>query len=109
MTEQQAPERIWIAGHLGEYGPYYPEAVEAEREHGGHAVEYVRADLAPQPEADPVREARPPDVVVGADSTKLIAGFMFDCNAVGVEGAAQNLVKSIKERCAAYRARAGGS
>ena len=61
-----------------------------------------------QPEADPVREARPPDVVVGADSTKLIAGFMLDCNAVGVEGAAQNLVKSIKERCAAYRALAGG-
>ena len=40
----EAPERIWTCSHLGEYGRYYPEAVEAEGEHGGMAVEYLRAD-----------------------------------------------------------------
>lgn len=40
----EAPERIWTCSHLGEYGRYYPEAVEAEGEHGGTAVEYIRAD-----------------------------------------------------------------
>lgn len=47
MTDNSnaAPERIWTCSHLGEYGSYYPEAVEAEGEHGGMAVEYIRADL----------------------------------------------------------------
>ena len=43
----EAPERIWIAGDFGECGNYYPNAVEAEGENGGFAVEYTRADLAP--------------------------------------------------------------
>ena len=41
-----APERIVIAGTLDECGSYYPSAVEAEGEHGGFAVEYLRADIA---------------------------------------------------------------
>lgn len=41
----EAPERIFICKHFGEYGSYFPEAVEAEGEYGGEAVEYVRADL----------------------------------------------------------------
>ena len=39
------PERIWICDHIGEYGQYYPNATEAEGEHGGKAHEYIRADL----------------------------------------------------------------
>ena len=40
-----APETIWTCDHLGEYGQYYPEAVEAEGAYGGTAVEYIRRDL----------------------------------------------------------------
>ena len=40
-NETEAPERIWVCAHLGEYGHYYPEAVEAEGEWGGVAVPYV--------------------------------------------------------------------
>ena len=40
-NETEAPERIWICSHLGEYGHYYPEAVEAEGEWGGVAIPYV--------------------------------------------------------------------
>jgi hypothetical protein len=40
-----APERIVIAGGWGECGSYYSNATEAEGEHGGIAVEYIRADL----------------------------------------------------------------
>jgi len=43
MTD--ASEILWISGHGGEYGRYYPSAVEAEGEHGGKAVGYVGADL----------------------------------------------------------------
>lgn len=35
-------DSVWIAGHAGEYGCYYPEGVEAEGEHGGTAVEFRR-------------------------------------------------------------------
>jgi hypothetical protein len=48
MTNTKAPERIWTCEHVGEYGHYFPEAVEAEGEYGGTAVEYILADLAPQ-------------------------------------------------------------
>jgi hypothetical protein len=41
--ELAALGRVWICPHVGEYGRYYPEAVEAEGEHGGGAVEYVPA------------------------------------------------------------------
>jgi hypothetical protein len=34
-------DRIWICPHVGEYGHYYPEAVEAEGEYGGAAVAYA--------------------------------------------------------------------
>ena len=44
----QAPERICIAGRLDECGSYYSNATEAEGEHGGRSVEYIRADLVPQ-------------------------------------------------------------
>ena len=40
-NETEAPERVWICSHLGEYGHYYPEAVEAEGEYGGVAISYV--------------------------------------------------------------------
>lgn len=40
-----APERIWTCAHVGEYGYYFPDAVEAEGEYGGTAVQYTRADL----------------------------------------------------------------
>ena len=40
-NETEAPERVWICSHLGEYGKYYPEAVEAEGEYGGVAISYV--------------------------------------------------------------------
>ena len=40
-----APEKIWIAGPASECGHYYPNATEAEGEHGGQAVEYTRSDL----------------------------------------------------------------
>lgn len=40
-AEMSAPEKIWIAGPLEECGNYYAEAVEAEGEHGGYAVEYT--------------------------------------------------------------------
>ena len=40
----EAPEEIWTCSHLGEYGRYYPEAVEAEGEHGGTAVKYFHED-----------------------------------------------------------------
>jgi hypothetical protein len=43
MTD--APERIVIAGTLEECGNYYPTATEAEGEHGGFSVEYVRLDI----------------------------------------------------------------
>ena len=39
------PETIWTCTHVGEYGNYFPEAVEAEGEYGGTAVEYTRTDL----------------------------------------------------------------
>lgn len=41
-----APEQIVIAGDLEECGNYYPSAVEAEGEHGGFAVEYIRKDAS---------------------------------------------------------------
>ena len=44
-----APETIWTCTHVGEYGHYFPDAVEAEGEYGGTAVEYRRADLPPTP------------------------------------------------------------
>ena len=47
------PDQIWIAGKPSEYGRYYPERVEAEGEHGGCGIEYVRRDpvvLAALPE-----------------------------------------------------------
>ena len=40
-----APDKIWIAGPASECGHYYPNATEAEGEHGGQAVEYTRSDL----------------------------------------------------------------
>ena len=43
----EAPETIWTCNHVGEYGRYFPEAVEAEGEYGGTAVSYRRADLPP--------------------------------------------------------------
>lgn len=56
MTD--APERIWTCKHIGEYGRYYPEAVEAEGEHGGEAVEYVRADARPMTVAEAATRAK---------------------------------------------------
>ena len=41
MTD--APKTIWTCTHVGEYGHYFPDAVEAECEYGGTAVEYIRA------------------------------------------------------------------
>ena len=52
MTDTKAPERVWVCEHMGEYGNFYPEAVEAEGEHGGISVEYVRADLLTAAEAE---------------------------------------------------------
>ena len=52
MTDTKAPERIWVCKHMGEYGNFYPEAVEAEGEHGGTSVEYVRTDLLTSAEAE---------------------------------------------------------
>ena len=54
-----APDKIWIAGPASECGHYYPNATEAEGEHGGQAVEYTRSDLIaarpdPQPAAEPM-------------------------------------------------------
>ena len=42
-----APETIWTCAHVGEYGHYFPEAVEAEAEYGGTATAYRRNDLPP--------------------------------------------------------------
>jgi hypothetical protein len=42
-----APETIWTCTHVGECGYYFHDAVEAEGEYGGTAVEYRRADLPP--------------------------------------------------------------
>lgn len=53
-----APERIWTCDHLGEYGSYFPEAVEAEGEFGGQAVEYTRSDLVGQLIAEAVEAER---------------------------------------------------
>jgi len=54
-----APERIVIAGTLDECGNYYPTATEAEGEHGGFAVEYVRAaDLADALEREAQQDER---------------------------------------------------
>jgi len=36
-----APKTIWTCTHVGEYGHYFPDAVEAEGEYGGTAVEYT--------------------------------------------------------------------
>ena len=58
MTDTKAPERVWVCEHMGEYGNFYPEAVEAEGEHGGTSVEYVRADLLTAAEAEKERLAR---------------------------------------------------
>ena len=57
----EAPETIWTCDHLGEYGQYYPEAVEAEGDYGGTAVEYTRADLSPQPKVKPLPWDDEPD------------------------------------------------
>ena len=43
----ELPETIWTCNHVGEYGQYFPEAVEAEGEYGGTAVSYRRADVPP--------------------------------------------------------------
>jgi len=40
-----APETIWTCTHVGEYGYFFPDAVEAEGEYGGVGVEYRRTDL----------------------------------------------------------------
>jgi hypothetical protein len=40
-----AAETIWTCVHVGEYGNYFPEAVEAEGEYGGCAVEYRLTSL----------------------------------------------------------------
>ena len=56
MTDTKAPERVWVCEHMGEYGNFYPEAVEAEGEHGGTSVEYVRADLLTAAEALAARD-----------------------------------------------------
>lgn len=57
-----APDRIVIAGGWGECGNYYPNATEAEGEHGGVAIEYIRADLMPQ--WMPIDENTPKDVIL---------------------------------------------
>jgi nicotinamide riboside kinase len=44
MTD--APETIWICSHLGEYGRYFPEAVEAEGAYGGTGIQYTRTDIS---------------------------------------------------------------
>jgi phage terminase large subunit-like protein len=44
MTD--APDKIWICSHFGEYGSYFPEAVEAEGAYGGTGVEYTRTDIS---------------------------------------------------------------
>lgn len=49
------------------------------------------------------QDDRPMPDIIAADSVRLIAGFMLDCNAIGVHGAGENLVRAIKERIAAYR------
>ena len=51
-----APDKIWIAGPASECGHYYPNATEAEGEHGSQAVEYTRSDLIaarPAPAIEP--------------------------------------------------------
>ena len=58
MTDTKAPKQIWVCEHMGEYGNFYPDAVEAEGEHGGTSVEYVRADLLTAAEAETERLAR---------------------------------------------------
>jgi len=46
--QETTPDSIWVCTHLGEYGKYYPEAVEAEGEYGGTAVEYVPKQAKPE-------------------------------------------------------------
>lgn len=40
----ETPETIWTCKHLGDYGRFFPEAVEAEGAYGGMAVQYTRTD-----------------------------------------------------------------
>lgn len=75
-----APDRIVIAGGWGECGNYYPNATEAEGEHGGVAIEYIRADLVPQwmpIETAPRDGAR---VLVYSENCIAIAGYSTDYN-----------------------------
>ena len=51
----ETPETIWTCDHVGEYGHYFPEAVEAEGEYGGKAIKYRRADIPPTLSADLIR------------------------------------------------------
>ena len=37
----RTPDRIWTCTHIGEYGEYFPNAIEAEGEYGGKAVSYI--------------------------------------------------------------------
>ena len=91
-------DRIFSCSHVGEYGLYFPEAVEAEGEYGGTAVEYVRRDPA-------VLAALPEVQALLTSGTGLVSALCDDPDVM----AKSHLVDLINELAAAIRAiRKGG-
>lgn len=58
-----------------------------------HAYEQLEAENAEL-------RAKLDEVEVQAACQMMIVGFMLDCNAIGIPGAAENLVRKIKDRAA---------
>ena len=117
LHEWAPPEGTWAILWPGYYGPFMAcwihgrwtmcEDSDFDCATIGAAIELPHLVTDAVPAFDripPNRSGNLPPDVVAADSVKLVAGFMLDCNAIGVTGAGENLVRSIKERIAVYRA-----
>lgn len=117
LHEWAPPEGTWAILWPGYYGPFTAcwihgrwtmcEDSDFDCATIGAVIELPHLVTDAVPAFDEIQSNRRdnshPDFVA-ADSVKLVAGFMLDCNAIGVTGAGENLVRSIKERIAVYRA-----
>ena len=105
LLDQTYPPKVWLqidtSGDNDDRDEAVPESCWGDltwcyESIGGQEVVYIRADLVPR--------ANPPEAgvtdAVSQKSRQLIVGFMLDCNAIGMTGAAENLGKAIKEYAA---------
>ena len=94
----ETPETIWTCDHVGEYGHYFPEAVEAEGEYGGKAIKYRRADIPPTLSADLIRLRAENEAVRASEARMREALTIAETTIADLERANASYQSALSER-----------